>query len=382
MSSERKLVSLASITSQELSWLWPDRIPIGAVTVLEGDPGQGKSLVTYDLAARITTGRPLPETSAAIEPAGVILLQAEDALDTKVRPILTALRAEIDKVTVYDKRQFDQKPLLLPDDLSLLEQAAKQIKAKLVVIDPLASFLNFSASNEQKIRHVTAKLHEFAERQQLAVLLVRHLTKERKNVLTQGAGSVGLIAVARSALLVAPEPGSKDLHRHVLVSVKSNLASAPALAYRTVLKDAQLQVEWLGISPHTALDLATRSQEDPSQVEDAQFFLLQMLAGGPQTSKTVYAKAREAGIAKRTLDRAKKALKVRSWKKGSGKGSYWEWQLADPMNLPQALKERLAAEVWERALAADDVPAIAEAPELPDGYSAEVEDDEDDDRSW
>ena len=152
MFTDRSLVRLSTVAAKPQQWLWPDRIPLGAISLLEGDPGEGKSLLTYDLAARVTTGQAMPEAAGLPSPGGVILLQAEDRLEAMVKPRLEAANADIDRVLVYDQDRFAQQPLLIPDDVSLLEDAAAKVEAKLLVIDPLGAFLGGSVNSEQKVR--------------------------------------------------------------------------------------------------------------------------------------------------------------------------------------------------------------------------------------
>ena len=83
------LVCLADVESRPLEWLWPDRIPLGKLTIIAGDPGLGKSLATLDIASRVSQGEPWPDQTDAINPKGdAILLSAEDDLSDTIRPRL------------------------------------------------------------------------------------------------------------------------------------------------------------------------------------------------------------------------------------------------------------------------------------------------------
>jgi KaiC/GvpD/RAD55 family RecA-like ATPase len=365
MFTDRNLVRLSTVAAKPQQWLWPGRIPLGAISLLEGDPGEGKSLLTYDLAARVTTGLAMPEAAALPSPSGVILLQAEDRLEALVKPRLEAANADIDRVLVYDQDRFAQKPLLLPEDVPLLEDAAAKVEAKLLVIDPLSAFLGGSVNSEQQVRRALAALQGLAERAELAVLLVRHLTKGRgASAMYRGSGSIGVIAAVRSALLAARDPGSEDRHRHVLVPVKSNVASAPSLAYRTMQKDGQLQLEWLGPSRFTSQDVTNHTPDDVSAFEEAMFRLYEILQGGPQWANDVLSLARKAGVAQRTLHRAKALLGVKSHRWGDGCSSRWAWQLPkEETELIRRLKARAGDELFEQLVSGDGAPAGVEPPE-------------------
>ncbi len=338
MGTNRCLVSLSEVQARPMRWLWPGRLPLGAVSLLEGDPGQGKSLITYDLTARITTGQPMPESKVEPAPAGVVLLQAEDALDATVQPTLSALGADLARVLVYDRSRFVEKPLQFPNDLQLLEDAVRQVKAKLVVIDPFVAFCAGSTAHEQQVRRVLSKLATFAEQMHLSVLLLRHLKKSTSaRAMYDGAGSIGLIASVRSGLRTMPDPGSSDPYRHVLVPIKSNVASEAALTYRTCKEGKQLKIEWLGVSPHNCQELVACRTEDSSQLQEAMYLLYQMLKEDAQEAKAVLAQAKDAGISRRTLMRAKQALGVESEKTKYG---YWVWLPPKESALLNDLRER------------------------------------------
>lgn len=364
MHTHRSLVRLSTVAAKPQEWLWPGRIPLGAVSLLEGDPAEGKSLLTYDLAARITTGRPMPEAANSPSPGGVILLQAEDRLEVTVKPRLAAAGADLDRVLAFDHDRFTSQPLSLPDDVPLLETAAVEVGAKLLVIDPLSAFLASSVNSERPVRRALAALQGLAERAELAVLLVRHLTKGGgASAMYRGSGSIGVIAAVRSALLAAREPGCEDRHRHVLVPVKSNVTSAPSLAYRTMQKDGQLQLEWLGPSRFTSQDVTNHTPGDASAFEEAMFRLYEILQGGPQWANDVLSLARKAGVAQRTLHRAKALLGVRSHRWGDGRNSHWAWQLPkEDTELIRRLRARAGDELFDQLVSGAESPPGIEPP--------------------
>jgi hypothetical protein len=345
VNDDRWLIRVSEVRPRPQAWLWEGRIPVGSLTLLEGDPGQCKSAITYDLTARVTTGRPMPRCDGAATPAGVVLLQGEDDLAAVVRPRLEAAGADLSRVIAFDKAGSVGRPFVLPDDLPLIEKAAAAVQAHLLVIDPLTAFVRGSLSSDQGARQALGPLAAFAERTGVAALLVRHLTKATSaNPLYRGAGTVGIIAAARAGLLAAADPAHEGPHRHVLVQTKASLAVAEGLAYRTVQAAGGIVIEWLGPTACTARDLAGAGGGEPSVLADAAWVLYSLLSDGPVAASEAIKLAAQAGVVKRTLCRAKKALRVVSRKEGSGRGSRWAWELPDDEALLRPYRERDRAE--------------------------------------
>ncbi len=352
----RRFVRLSEVVAEPVSFLWSNRMPLGGVTILEGDPGCGKSCVMYDIIARLTTGRAMPNGTEPGAPAGVVLLQAEENLATTVLPNLKSAGADVDKIIVYKSQSFHERPLLLPDDLPLIETAVSDCQARLIVIDPISSFLDRGTANDARVRRALAPLAALAERRNASVVLIRHLTKwATSQSLYRGAGSIAMIALARSALIVGDDPTGEKF-QHVLALNKSNLADAPSLCYRTVKRtDGTTGIEWLGESPHTARDLASQAAgaNDRSALNEAMSVLFSLLAEGPVAANETIASAKRAGIAERTLKRAKKILGVKSCKIFSGAQSKWLWQLPDDDQVLQPFRDRDMADLMDRLIYGD-----------------------------
>jgi hypothetical protein len=355
--TDRRLVSPAEITERPPYWLWPDRIPLGAITALDGDPGSGKSTVTYEITARVTTGRAMPNCNAAtLDPAGVILLQAEDMAGQTVLPNLRAAGADLSRLKLLDRSRFASFPMTLPYDLPLIQRAVDEVQAKLVVIDPFTAFLPGSSSSDTAVRKALGPLAVFAEDKDLAVVIVRHLRKSgSSNPLYAGLGSIGVIGAVRSGLVVLNDPTSDDRHQHVLAQSKGNLASAASLSYRTIKRsDGTIGVEWLETSQYTAADLMGDVVSDVhSALADAQYVLYSILAEGPVPAKMCVQLAREAAVTERTLKRAKQQMGVRSWKEGSGEDCRWLWELPNDPKLLQRFKDKDIASLIERLIHGD-----------------------------
>jgi hypothetical protein len=320
---------LSEVEPESVEWLWPGRLPLGKLAVLDGDPGLGKSAVTLDLAARVSAGMELPG-GGRCGPAGVVLLSAEDGLADTVRPRLDAAGADAERIvalfTAAD-RNGTERTISLTQDLDIVERAVDRVGARLVVIDPLMAFLSGKTDShkDQDIRRALAPLAALAEWTGAAVLIVRHLNKAAGgNTLYRGGGSIGIIGAARAGLVVAPDP--EDPERRVLASNKHNLSrAAPSLVFRVATApNGAARVAWGGTSNLSAGDIL-KEPVDPEQrsaFSEAKQFLSKELADGRVAAELVKKDARAAGVSERTLKRAKRALGVGSEKEGDGT---WSW---------------------------------------------------------
>jgi AAA domain len=348
------LVLVADVDRELVRWLWPGRIPLGKVTVLDGDPGTGKSTLTLTIAAKVTTGSPFPDGTRP-ERADVILLSAEDDIGDTIRPRLEAAGADLARCWVLPDvhpelppdaspkaKPEPPRPPELPADLELLEKLVVSKAAALVVIDPIAAFPSGAVDmhKDQDVRRALAPLAYMAARTGAAVVIVRHMNKGQGSALYRGSGSIGIIGAARAGLLVAPDPDDED--RRILATSKANLGKKrESLAYR-IVEDELYRVArlvWDGTSRHTAADLV-RPQVDEDQapaLAEAMRVLKEILADGPQAAGNVKRVAKTAGVAERTLDRARWALGVVSRRKGFGKDAHYEWCM--PATPPGAMAD-------------------------------------------
>jgi len=335
-----RVVRMSEVIPEQVAWLWPGRIPAGKLTILDGDPGIGKSTISIDLAARVSTGRPMPGDTTSRPPAGVVLLSAEDGLADTIRPRLDAAGADAAHVValaaIVNEEGIERLPSL-PGDLARLEDTIRADDAALVVVDVLMAYLDgaINAHRDHDVRGALAQLAAVAEHTGAAILVLRHLTKATGGpAIHRGGGSIGIIGAARSALVVGRDPD--DETRMVLAVAKANLAAtASSLAYRIVDRDGVGAIEWGEGTAHTAEELlAARTEataEERTALDDAKAILAEFLASGPVSAKEVRAEARSAGVANRTLDRAKAALRIVARKVGrpGERGQRWEWSLPE-----------------------------------------------------
>ncbi len=324
---------LSEVQPERLEWLWRGRVPLGKLTVLDGDPGLGKSAVTLDVAARVSAGRELPDGERR-GPAGVVLLSAEDGLADTIRPRLDAAGADTERIVALStvgEGSANERTLCVPKDLRLIERAVERVGAALVIVDPLMAFLGGKTDShkDQDVRRALAPLAALAERTRAAVLIVRHLNKTAGgNTLYRGGGSIGIIGAARSGLVVAQDP--EDPERRILAANKHNLSrAAQSLVFGLeTAPNGAARVVWGGTSGLSAGDIL-KEPTDPEQrsaLTEAKDFLLKELADGPVAAERVKKDARGADVSGRTLKRAKRALGVGSEKDGDGP---WSWVLPD-----------------------------------------------------
>lgn len=247
------IVRLTDVQSEAVSWIWRNRIPKKKITLLDGDPGLGKSLLTLDIAARITRGWAMPD-GAATEPGGVVLVTAEDGLGDTVRPRLELMGADLSKIVSLQSVRDTDGNLRPPtvEDVHAIAGAVDAVSARLIVVDPLMAYLpsKRDSHRDQDVRRSLHILARLAEEKGVAVLIVRHLNKSGgSQSIYRGGGSIGIIGAARSGLLVAKDPD--DENRRVLASTKSNLGPlAPSLRFAVEGVGEVPRIAWGGrISP-------------------------------------------------------------------------------------------------------------------------------------
>jgi hypothetical protein len=310
---------ISQLAPRRISWLWPSRLAFGKLAILDGDPDLGKSLLTLDLCARLSTGRPLPDGSPGPGVVNAIVLNGEDGQHDTIRPRLQTLGADLDRVFVLDRDDtVAAAPVSLPADIGMLDQALMQTRAQLLVIDPIVAFLERTilSGSDQSIRRALFPLAQLAAHHHCAVLLVRHLNKRgTSHSLYRGGGSIGFVAACRSAWLVVRDPHVPA--RNVLAQVKNNLAAPqPSLAYSVQTRGDELPIlSWLGPSPWTAnqlLALAGQKPPAPTRRARARDFLAAFLEDAPRTSREIWNAACEQRLSKRTMTRAKRELEIRS----------------------------------------------------------------------
>jgi hypothetical protein len=329
-----RLLRMSDVEAKPIRWLWPNRIAAGRLSLLVGMPGVGKSYLTADMAARITTGRTWPDGSTC-EPGSVLLMTAEDDPSDTIRPRLDAHGADVSRVHVltgaYSVDADDDTTDLMISlgHVDIIEAALREIgDCRLVVIDPIGSFLGgrTDSHRDNEVRSVLAPIGKLAEKYGPAVLAIAHRRKSVGNVADDMAlGSRAFTGLARSVWHLSRD--ADDATRRLLLPGKNNLApEADGLAFCIAGSPGMI---WWENDPVTitadealAKEHATKDGNH-SAMSEAEAWLRDSLSCGPVKAKEIKDAARRDGIADRTLDRAANSLGV---VRGPGSwGGPWVW---------------------------------------------------------
>lgn len=334
-------VCLSDVKSGPITWLWRGRIARGKLSLLVGDPGLGKSFVTLDMAARISTGSPWPDHTPA--PTGsVILLTAEDDPADTIRPRLDALGANPTRVHVMqavrepdkDGNLVERPPRL--DDLAALAEVIDRIgDVRLIIVDPIAAYIGADVDSHKNsdIRTLLAPLASLAARYGVAIVGVSHLNKSQGGAIYRTMGSLAFTAAARAVWCVTKDP--KDELRRLVLPIKNNIGpDQGGLAYRIEDDRGRARIVWenqpVNANVNDMLAQAAGASEDRTERDEAADWLRNLLAEGPLSAKDVQRNAREAGFSWRTVERAKAILGIKPAKTRFSGG--WEWALPNPAN--------------------------------------------------
>ena len=339
--------SCTTLRSERVQWLWKPYLARGKLAVLDGDPGAGKSFFAIDLAAKLSRLGRLPDGQVINEPHTTLLLSAEDDAGDTVLPRLKAANADLERIHIVSAPGLGTDALpQFPADLPELEAAIRNLKADLVVIDPMMPFFpqNMWANSDQCIRRALTPFAAMAAGTGAAILFIRHITKAGgTKAIYRGSGSIGIIGAARTGLLLGRHPDDPDLR--VLSVLKTNIGQlGSSLGFRLVSEPdtGETRLVWTGPVALTADDLCVSS---PTAVgnrprDRAKEWLKAMLAGGSRKASELLTWAASAGISEKTLYRAKDLLRVTSEKGGKADNGDWWWHdpaVSKPVTADDAL---------------------------------------------
>lgn len=299
--------TIAAIDPEPIRWVWQGRMAEGMITLIDGDPGQGKSTVAVDIAAKITTGEPLPGESQRRPPADVVILSGEDDPGQTVRPRLDNAGADVNRVILLDTvaDEFGPSyPLSFPRDLDMLDMVLQGSQPKLLVMDPIMLYFGseIDTNTDTSVRVVLSKLKAIAEKHRMAVLMARHLVKSRDvDPMRAGQGSIGIIGAARFSFIAARNPDDEEREQRVLVPVKQNASQpAPSLAYRmeSVEGSDAAKIKWEGEidMPAERLVMAQKSPAELNKIRDTITWLRDALKDGPKPIKEIRNKCSADGF--------------------------------------------------------------------------------------
>mgnify|MGYP000987230098 CR=1 FL=1 len=316
--SKNRLIRMSEIETEQVKWLWYPYIPYGKVTIIQGDPGEGKTSFVLAMIALLTRGDPLPEEETAAEPISVIYQSAKDGLADTIKPRLEASGADCSRVLVIDE---SDKELSLCDER--LEQAVLETGAKLAVLDPLQAYLgaNVDMYRANEVRPIIKRLSIMAERTGCAVILIGHMNKAQGlKASYRGLGSIDFRAAARSVLLVGRLKENPTIR--IVAHDKSSLApEGKSIAFSL---NAENGFQWKGTCDATVDEVLSGAGSVQTKTMQMEGVLKEMLTL-PVSVEEIFQRAKELGISERTVNIAKKNVGAQSVKLGN----QWYWQLPD-----------------------------------------------------
>lgn len=327
-SAKPDIVRLSDVRCKAVPWLWKGYLADGMLSMLSGDPGAGKTFVALAIAASLSNGR-VPATETECFPVQTLYLSRENTPEYVLRPRFDALKGNADHLYLLrgsiDERE-KHHPSVTLKDIDIIEAALEQTAARLVVIDPLQSYLGaeVDAHRANETRPVMDGLIDLAERRGTSILLVRHLSKASGGrAVYRGLGSIDFTGAVRMEMLAGKT--ADDSGRRALVQIKNNVGpSAEALEYEIVDEDGDAKLEWRGASSLTAADLLSPESSSGSTTEMAEAvnWLPPALTNGPRLQEEL---VQESGFHVRTLQRAAKMLKLQ--RSRAGECGPWLWAL-------------------------------------------------------
>lgn len=314
---ELKMIRMSEVQSQEIEWLWYPFIPYGKLTIIQGDPGDGKTTMVLNLAAKLSKGEALDENMKVTEPVNVIYQTAEDGLADTVKPRLELAGADCERIIVIDE---SDKSLSMVDER--LEEAIVRTGARLLILDPIQAYLGggMDMNRANEARDMTKKLGALAEKTKCAIILIGHMNKASGNKAAyRGMGSIDFFAVARSVLLVGRVEGESNTR--AVVQIKNNLA---AFGHPKAFALSEEGFQWIGDYEITVDEVLGGIAPKANKMELAKQMLRELAeTHSAVLSNEIFDRADELGISKRTLENAKKELGIRARKINNA----WYWEL-------------------------------------------------------
>lgn len=317
MNTNTKIIVMSEVKEEAVEWLWYPYIPYGKLTIIQGDPGDGKTTLILNIAAKLSRGECLEKDAAPQEPINVIYQTAEDGLADTIKPRLVKANADCDRIFVIDESEHS-----LSMDDERLKEAIITHHAKLLVLDPLQAYLGgrVDMNKANEVRDMTKKLARIAEQTKCAIVLIGHMNKSvASKAAYRSIGSVDLFAVVRSVLLVGRIAGLPTYR--AVVAVKNNLAIEGTSKAFELIDD---KFVWHGNYEISADEvLGGYKKEKKSNLAKQ---LLWDLAKDNDFMKSteIYAIAKSKKISSRTLEVAKTELSIKAKREGNS----WYWDLS------------------------------------------------------
>lgn len=324
---ELKLIHMEDVVSKEVEWLWYPYIPYGKITIIEGDPGEGKTTLVLKLAAALSMGLPLPcDDDKEYEPIHIIYQTAEDGIEDTIKPRLEKAGADCSMIRVIDETD---KELSMTDDR--LEQAIIETGARLIILDPIQAYIGATVDMHRanEIRPVLKHLGIIAEKHNCAIILIGHMNKASGSKSTyRGLGSIDIQATARSVLLVARLRDKPNIR--IMAHDKSSLAPAgDAIGFEMTEDNGMVCIGPYDITIDELL--SGNEGRGKKKLDIAENFIKEYFGSNKVIpSNEIMMEAAKRSIKRNTLLSAKKKLGIISDKEKAEDGTiYWTWVMPE-----------------------------------------------------
>lgn len=324
---ELKLIHMEDVVSKEVKWLWYPYIPYGKITIIEGDPGEGKTTLVLKLAAALSRGLPLPcDDDKEYEPIHIIYQTAEDGIEDTIKPRLEKAGADCSMIRVIDETD---KELSMTDDR--LEQAIIETGARLIILDPIQAYIGATVDMHRanEIRPVLKHLGIIAEKHNCAIILIGHMNKASGSKSTyRGLGSIDIQATARSVLLVARLRDKTNIR--IMAHDKSSLAPAgDAIGFEMTEDNGMVCIGPYDITIDELL--SGNEGRGKKKLDIAENFIKEYFGTNKVIpSNEIMMEAAKRSIKRNTLLSAKKKLGITSDKEKADDGTiYWTWAMPE-----------------------------------------------------
>lgn len=302
---------------KDVKWLWYPYIPVGKITIVQGDPGEGKTTLMLKIAAMLTRGLSVPDGKDARTQVNVIYQGAEDGASDTIKPRLIKAGADCSRIAFIDTE--NSNALSFGD--RRFEEAIKECNAKLLIIDPLQAFINGNPELQKPggLRSAFTRLCKVAEENECAVVLIGHLNKANGGKgIYRGLGSIDIAATARSILMVGRD--KDDPNTRIIIPIKSSLAPEGG-AYAFTLGEDGFQ--WIGPYDYSAEELLSGCGSINKKLDRAKICLQMLLGSSDQKSNDIYERLLALDLGRRTVEAAKSELGIESYREGG----VWYWHL-------------------------------------------------------
>ena len=320
LDNDKTVLRYSDVNMQSVSWLWYPFIPYGKLTLIQGDPGEGKSMMILDIAASVSTGRCLPGMEKECQPLNVIYQCSEDGIEDTIKPRLVSAGADCSHIAFVNE---EIEALTLSNDK--LRSAIADFNASLVVIDPFQAYLGDSdLTNAMSMRKVLHRLGLWAGIYNCAIVLIGHLNKnENSKSLYRGLGSIDVAAASRSILQVSHLEENTEIK--CISQIKNSLARKGSSLFFSITSIGQ--INWLSsedyLEPKQEKKEECFHDERRTKKESAVVMLKYLLSLRAMEASEVFEFLKTRGISERTVSAAKKELGAKSYKKGDR----WFWEL-------------------------------------------------------